>query len=283
MKPTNQDIDAICDLVHDLCGIYLDNSKDYLIESRLSKLLEDRRCNDYVDLSRRANQDSDLQREIIDAITTNETLWFRDEAPFEALRHKIIPELIDAKQGTLNPRRFRIWSAACSTGQEAYSIAMAFADVVPDFEEWDLQIDGTDISPSAVARAREGIYNNLEVSRGLSQRYQSAYFLRDGNNLKVNEVLKNVCKFEVGNLLQPFEKQNYYDIIFCRNVAIYFTRDDRQSLFTKMQNSLVRGGWLFTGAGESMFDLGKNWKPFHHCRSTCYQPNGCNGVATLAD
>lgn len=281
MSPTAQDIDAVCDLVNELCGIYLDTSKDYLIEGRLGRLLNRYECKDYAELAKKARITPALKTDVIDAITTNETLWFRDASPFEAMRYKIIPELIDAKAGIPGPKRFRIFSAACSTGQEAYSIAMTFADVIPNFESWDLQIVGMDISPSAVKRAQDGAYSDLEVGRGLEQRYRGAYFLRRGTQWVVNDALRSRCKFQVGNLLKRDPSLGKFDIIFCRNVAIYFTPSDRKKLFTGLAQSLNKGGWLFTGSGESLVDLGPNWAPKQHCRAVCYQPNGCNGVATL--
>lgn len=282
MKPTPADIDAVCKLVDELCGIYLDSSKDYLIEGRLAKLVARCGSKSYVDFARQARFDPKLQTEVVDAITTNETLWFRDNTPFEALRHKIIPELIDAKAKTPFPRKFRVWSSACSTGQEAYSIAMAFADVVPNIESWDLQIYGTDISPAAVAHAQRGEYNEMEVSRGLTQKHRGAFFLKTPGGWRVNDALRQRCRFEVRNLLKPFSNVGPFDVIFCRNVAIYFTPADRKSLFLRLSQTLNRGGWLFTGSGESLMDLGPNFSPKQHCRAVCYQPNGCNGVATLA-
>ncbi|TWT48261.1 CheR family methyltransferase [Botrimarina hoheduenensis] len=281
MKPTAADIDAVCNLVNELCGIYLDTSKDYLIEGRLARLLKTHGCKDYVELSRKARLTPALQTDVVNAITTNETLWFRDTTPFEALKNKIFPELIDAKAGSAFPKRFRIWSAACSTGQEAYSLAMAFADTVPNFESWDLEIYGTDISPSAVQHAQQAVYSELELSRGLSQQHRGAYFVHKGNGWGVNDTLKRRCKFEVRNLLKPLTGVGKFDLIFCRNVAIYFTPADRKRLFIGLAETLNRGGWLFSGSGESLADLGPNWAPKQHCRAVCYQPNGCNGVATL--
>ena len=281
MKTTPADIDAICGLVNDLCGIYLDESKDYLIEGRLAKLVSSAGCENYVDFARKARLDSRIKSEVVDAITTNETLWFRDNTPFDALRHKIFPELIDAKAGSPFPKRFRIWSAASSTGQEAYSIAMAFADVVPDFASWDLQILGTDISPSAVEHANRGVYSEMELSRGLTQKHRGAYFVKSGNGWRVNDTIRTRCKFEVRNLLKPFTGVGKFDVIFCRNVAIYFTPPDRASMFGRLAQTLNPGGWFFAGSGESLMDLGPNWAPKQHCRAVCYQPNGCNGVAVL--
>ena len=282
MKPTASDIDAISDLVNELCGIYLDTSKDYLIEGRLAKLVKAAGCANYAEFARKVRTNAAMKNDVVDAITTNETLWFRDNTPFDALRFKILPELIDAKSGSPFPRRFRIWSAACSTGQEAYSIAMAFADVVPDFERWDLQILGTDVSPQAVAKAQRGVYSDLELSRGLDQQYRGAYVVRASDGWQVNDTLRRRCKFEVRNLLKPFTGLGTFDVIFCRNVAIYFKAPDRASLFQRLAKTLNRGGWFFAGSGEALMDLGPNWAPKQHCRAVCYQPNGCNGVATLA-
>ena len=280
MSCTPEELDTICDLVNELCGVYLDESKDYLIEGRLGKLLDSTGSADFRELARKVRADRKLQESVVDAITTNETLWFRDTTPFDALRYKILPELIDSKSGTPFPKKFRIWSAASSTGQEAYSIAMAFADVVQDFESWDLQILGTDVSPAAVETAKKGEYSMLEVKRGLTQKYLGAYFLRNPGGYVVNDVLRSRTNFQVRNLLRPLNDLGKFDVIFCRNVSIYFTREDRTMLFKRIGRMLNPGGWLFTGSGESLADLGPNWAPKRHCRAVCSQPNGSNGVAT---
>lgn len=287
---TAADIDAVCDLVDALCGIYWDASKSYLIEARLAALLRSSNSANYTELVKkvRAGATPGLQDQVIDAVTTNETLWFRDTSPFEALRHKVVPEVIDSKSGSLNPRRLRIWSAAASTGQESYSIAMAIADVLPDFETWDVQIYGTDISPAAVAHARAGRYNRLEVSRGLDVSYRDKYFVDQGDHWLVRDAIRRTCKFDVRNLHQPFTGLGPFDIVFCRNVAIYFTPEDRRSLFERMAATLAPTGWLFVGSSESLSDLGARFAPQEHCRATCYQPNLAQAyqparLATLRD
>lgn len=274
MTPTPEDLDAICGLIDDLCGIALDKSKSYLIEGRLADLAGRHGCQSYVELARRARSATqrDLKTEIVDAITTNETLWFRDSSPFDALRYKLLPELIDAKASGPNPRRMRIWSAACSTGQEAYSIAMTFGDIVPSIKDWDLQIHGSDISPAAVEKANRGVYSDLEISRGLDQRYRGAYFVKQGKDWAVNPQLRSRCNFEVRNLLGPLTGIGKFDVVFCRNVAIYFKPADRKRLFEQVASTLNPGGWLFVGSSESLLDLGPNWRPHHHCRAVCYQP-----------
>ena len=272
---TPEDIDAVCKLVDDLCGIYWDESKSYLIESRLSSLVARHGCAGYADLARkvRSKQVPGLTDDVVNAVTTNETLWFRDNSPFEALRFKLFPELIDSKVENPFPKRFRIWSAACSTGQEVYSIAMAFADLVPDWDSWDFQILGTDISPEAVTHAQCGCYNDLEISRGMDKSRLQKYFLQDGNHWRIRNEIQRMCRFSVRNLHEPFIGLSNFDIIFCRNVAIYFNAEDRRKLFEKLADALSPEGWLLTGSSESLLDLGPRWKPQMHCRASCYQPN----------
>lgn len=274
MKLDTEGLDAICGLVNDLCGIYLDSSKDYLIEGRLADLVKKHGCQSYAELARkaRAGVSNPVADDVVNAITTNETLWFRDSTPFNALRFKILPELIDAKASTATPRKIRIWSAACSTGQEAYSMAMTFADIVPGIANWDLEIVGTDISSDAVRRAREARYSQLEVSRGLDQIHMSGYFSQSNREYHVNEVLRSKCRFEVRNLLQPFTSLGRFDIVFCRNVAIYFKDADRQSLFRRIADQMNPGGWLFVGSSEALNEMGPEWTPQRHCGAVCYQP-----------
>jgi chemotaxis protein methyltransferase CheR len=275
-SPTSEDIDAVCRLVDDLCGIYWDASKSYLIESRLSSIVEKTGCPNYADLARKVRAEivPGLKDDVINAVTTNETLWFRDSSPFEAMRFKLIPELVDMKSKSMFPRRFRIWSSACSTGQEPYSIAMMFAETLPDFPSWDIQILGTDISPAAVQHASYGLYGNLEMARGMDQVRLNRFFTPQGANWRIKDEIRSMCSFKTRNLHLPMRDLGTFDIIFCRNVAIYFTPEDRRSLFHHLAEVLAPTGWLFVGGSESLSDLGPNWRPQHHCRANIYQPNG---------
>lgn len=276
MKLDPKELDAVCSLVDDLCGIYLDASKDYLIEGRLADLVKKHGCTSYAQLASKARQglSGPVAQDVVDAITTNETLWFRDQTPFNALQYKVFPELIDAKAGTLFPRKLRVWSAACSTGQEAYSIAMTFADLMPSIAEWDLQIVGTDVSPAAVRRAQAARYSELEISRGLDQKHLSGYFNVLNREYEVCQALRSKCRFEVRNLLQPFTSMGKFDVIFCRNVAIYFKEEDRRTLFHKLAECLNPCGWIFAGTSDVTRDMGPGWTPMRHCGAVCYQPNG---------
>ncbi len=274
MQLNSADLDAICGLVADLCGVYLDESKSYLIESRLGELVSRSGCGSYAELARGARYvaEDKLRHEIVDLITTNETLFFRDASTFDALQHKVLPELIDSKAGSLFPKRLRIWSAACSTGQEAYSIAMLLSELIEDIHSWDVQIVGADVSDDAVARASYGLYAPHEVTRGLSPERLRKHFTSVGPNWRVNDALRSLVSFERRNLLEKVEFGRRFDVIFCRNVAIYFTPEVRADLFTRLAACLTVDGYLFVGGQESLMDLGPQFAPHHHCRAVFYRP-----------
>lgn len=274
MKLSPGDLDVVCDLVLDLCGIYLDDSKGYLIESRLGELAKRSGCATYAELARKAlaGRDNQLKNQVIDAITTNETLFFRDTSPFEALRHKALPELIDAKAGTLFPKKLRIWSAACSTGQEAYSLAMLLQELLPDPPTWDVNILGTDISDEAVGRASKGWYASHEIARGLSPQHLSRYFRPENDGYRVEDSLRAMVTFQRRNLLEPFTALGKFDVVLCRNVAIYFTPEARRDLFHRIAAAMHPYGYLFVGSQECLSDLGPQFTPQNHCRAVFYRP-----------
>lgn len=275
MSITSQEAGEVSALIMDLCGILLDESKGYLIESRLAPLVAEFRCQNYSELVRQARvaRDPKLLTRIIDAITTNETLFFRDVSPFEALQHKALPELIDAKAKTAYPKRLRIWSAACSTGQEPYSIAMVLHELIPNIHSWDIQIRATDISDAALQQASSGTYSAFEIERGLRPELLSRYFTRNGGNYKVKDELRALVSFGVQNLQQSFVNPGPFDIVFCRNVVIYFSAAARKDIFHRLANTLITDGYLFVGSAESLSDLGPRFAPHHHCKSVFYRPN----------
>lgn len=275
MQVTPQDVDAVFRLLHELCGIALDNSKSYLVESRLGDLARRQGCANYEELVRkvRSGVDPALKTSVVDAMTTNETLFFRDESPFEALKYKALPESIDARAKTAFPRRLRILSAACSTGQEPYSIAMTVAEIIPDFQKWDIQILGIDISDRALRQASLGEYSAFEVERGLKPALLSKHFRRIGASYKVQDSLRSLCVFKPHNLTGPLNSLGQFDVVFCRNVAIYFSATTRREIFHHLAEIMLPAGYLFVGAQESLTDLGPRFQPHLHCRSTYYRPN----------
>ncbi|PQO33193.1 chemotaxis protein CheR [Blastopirellula marina] len=269
------EIDAVCDLINDLCGICLDASKSYLIESRLGHIVEKHGCASYADLVQKVRRGTDitLKNQVVDAITTNETLFFRDSYLFEALRHKALPELIDSKEKSAFPTRLRLWSAACSTGQEPYSLAMTLAEMIPDVHRWDIQILGSDISDAVIAKASRGWYATHEIERGVSPERLRRFFTADGNGWRIRDEIRSMCSFQKQNLLEPLGMSARFDMVFCRNVAIYFTRDVRRDLFQRIAGTMSPQGYLFVGAQEFLADIGPNFAPQNHCRGTFYRPN----------
>ena len=274
MQLTEDELDKMITLVEELCGVYLDQSKGYLIESRLESVAQKHGCQDYAQLISRAldRSQASLRDEIVDAITTNETLFFRDTSPFDALRFKILPELLDVVESGRRSKRLRIWSAACSTGQEAYSMAMTLCDVIPDIGVWDISILGTDISRAAVEKAQLGYYSELELSRGVDQAVKSQYFQAKGTGWEVKPELRQLVRFEVRNLLAPLEEKNCFDIVLCRNVAIYFKKEERTDLFHRIVDTMTTGGILFVGSSENLSDIGPQFVPESHCNCTLYRP-----------
>jgi chemotaxis protein methyltransferase CheR len=263
--------------IHSICGVQLDEKKQYLIESRLSRLLEQTGSSSYTGLYQKARMDGTgaIERSIINAITTGETSFFRDDAPYQLLRHKILPDLIDRRNGAASGKiRIRIWSAACSSGQEVYSIAMVLREVLGAAEKYDIRLIGTDISPEAVQRASLGVYNSLEGSRGIDEAKLSRYFTKQDGNWKVRDEIRAMASFRTVNLLRDFSSLGQFDIIFCRNVAIYFSDRDKASLFGRMEKSLASDGYLVIGATESLAGICPQLAAKNYLRAVFYQRGG---------
>jgi chemotaxis protein methyltransferase CheR len=276
VKITPTEIQLFSTLVHHLTGIHIEVSRAYLLETRLGKLLENEKCDSYAAFYHKARSDGSkrMEKHIIDAITTNETLFFRDGAPFELLEHKIIPEIIDnrsttAAHGTAIP--IRIWSTACSTGQEVYSIAMVLRELLGGNPKYDIHLIGTDISDAAVKRASYGVFNKFEIERGLSRNRLQRYFQPSGENWKIKNEIRAMATFRKINLMEPFYGLGKFDLIFCRNVAIYFTLEDRMKLFNKIADTLAPDGYLIIGSTESLTGVCPRFVPKRHLKSIFYQ------------
>jgi chemotaxis protein methyltransferase CheR len=262
--------------IYSISGVYLDETKVYLIETRLQGLVNDLGCASYSELYYRAvsDQSKSLPNKIIDAITTNETLFFRDQSAFELLRNKILPDLIDSrtrKMKAAQPLSLRIWSAACSTGQEVYSIAIVLKELIPDLAKYDIQILGTDISDAAVARASYGCYNQIELDRGFPKDKLSRYLMPDKGQWKIRDEIRAMASFRKLNLFDSFAGLGFFDLIFCRNVAIYFTDEDRARLFEKIGKALAPEGCLVIGSTESLNSCCPKFEPKRYLRSVYYQ------------
>lgn len=273
MTPTPEDIQVVGALVQKLCGIVIGESKGYLVETRLGRLATELAGGSYVQLCQLAARDADVQSRFIDAITTNETLFFRDDSPFDVLRHRIIPMIADRNAGTPDEKRIRIWSAASSTGQEPYSLSIILHELLPDIESWDVRILATDISEQALRHAEAGLYSQLEVDRGMPEDLLRKYFVPEGGEYRIMDRVRSLVTFQRLNLLLPFPRLGPFDIVLCRNVAIYFESDVQKDLFHRLSQTLVEDGYLFVGASESLTRFGRQFIPQMHCRATYYQPN----------
>lgn len=274
IKITPQELKTVAQYIQSISGIYLDQSKSYLFETRLSAIAEKHGCASYQALQQKAKQDGSkkIEREIVDAITTNETLFFRDSSPFDLMQHKILPEIIDARTSSsgLTPR-IKIWSAASSTGQEIYSIAIIINELLKDPKGYTFTLLGTDISDAALAQASYGKYNRFEIERGLDKKFLQKYFTLAGDTWKISDQIRAMVSFKKFNLMQPLTALGKFDIIFCRNVAIYFTLADRKKLFNKMADSLADDGYLIIGSTESLTGVCPRFVPKRHLRSIFYQ------------
>jgi len=259
-----------------ICGVHLAPGKTYLIESRLAALLNEYACASFGELYDKALKDGTrtLEKRIIDRITTNETLFFRDQSPFELLKYKILPDLLDRKMeksaaNSVIP--IRIWSTACAMGQEVYSIAIILKELLGDLKSYDITILGTDISRDAVGRASSGAYNRVEIQRGLSEERLQRYFLKNGGQWKVIDEIRSMATFKKLNLISPFTGLSAFDIIFCRNVAIYFAREDRKKLFDRISRALDPQGYLIIGSTETLTDIMPEFEPKRYMRTVFYQ------------
>jgi len=274
---------GLADYVYSLCAVSLDESKGYLIEGRLAGLVDETGCGSYGGLMRLAKIDASrsLERRIVDAITTNETSFFRDTSPFDLLRHKIVPELIDRRART-GAARMRIWSAACSTGQELYSIAIVLKELLGDPDRYGIQLVGTDISDDAVARASRGRFTEVEIGRGLSEAQRTKYYVPAAGGWQIRDEIRGMATFKKLNLMSDFSGLGRFDVVFCRNVAIYFTERDKISLFARIEKALDPNGYLVIGAMESLNGIGPQFDSRRHLRSTFYQIKspGANGNAS---
>jgi chemotaxis protein methyltransferase CheR len=258
MQPSNGvDYGYLRDLVFGLSQNVLDPSRDYLFETRLAKLLRNQgmsRLDELVERLRR-RADPALERAIAEAMTINETSFFRDSRPFELLRSELLPKLIEARR---HSRCLRFWSAACSTGQEAYSLAMLMIEHFPLLVGWNIQIEGTDICAEVVERAQAGRYRRIEINRGLPARYLVRYFDHQGEDWVVKPELRKHCHFRQANLCGPslpFSRaSDHFDIIFLRNVMLYFSQETRRTLLAGIHRLLTPDGILFLGSSEQPTD-----------------------------
>lgn len=267
---TTEDYQSFRRFLEDVSGIVLGDNKQYLVTSRLTKLISDSEIDSFGTLMKRMKTDAKLCNRIMDAMTTNETSWFRDVYPFDILKEKLLSERVK-----IQPRTIRIWSAACSTGQEPYSLSMMTEEYLqskPGSLSADaVQIIGTDISPSVLAVAKSGVYEGVAVSRGLPQERKAKFFREVSAGWEVNADIKKRVSFRELNLMKSYTLLGRFDIIYCRNVLIYFSTELKRDILARMASCLNPGGFLVLGGSESITNYSDEFNLIRWRNGVIYQ------------
>jgi chemotaxis protein methyltransferase CheR len=264
------DYEFLRKLLKERSGLDLSSDKQYLVESRLIPLARRVGLNGIAELVAKIKGGSDaLTSEVVEAMTTNETFFFRDKIPFDHLRETILPALMQARASR---RSLRIWSAASSTGQEPYSIAMCLKENAAALAGWRVEILATDLSQGVLEKARAGIFSQFEVQRGLPIQMLVRHFTQVGELWQLNADIRAMVQHRQLNLLQDFSHLGTFDVIFCRNVLIYFDPDTKAGIFDRLAKALDSDGFMMLGAAESVVGITDAFKP-HPERRGLYRPN----------
>ncbi|MEJ5888547.1 CheR family methyltransferase [Pseudokineococcus marinus] len=266
------DLAWVCEVVRAETAVVLDASKEYLVTSRLLPLARRAGLADVGAYVARARAGSAADRwELVEAMTTNETSWFRDVEPFTYLRERLLPELAAARPG----RSLRVWSAACSTGQEPYTIAMLLADA-PELRGFRTEVLATDVDRTALERARSATYSQMEVGRGLPADMVARHLERAGLQWRVREPVRSCVRFAELNLARPFTERGRFDVVFCRNVLIYFDTATKQQVLDRIHQVLAPDGVLVLGAAETTLGVSAAWTRVEGSRAALYRPAGAS-------
>ena len=251
--------DSLCAYLRRASGLVLDADKRYLVESRVTPVMRRAGLSELGELVRVLEQGKmpSLAQEVVQAMTINETYFFRDRVPFDILRELILPEII---AGRTAQKRLRIWCAASSTGQEAYSISMILDEFGARLAGWRVEIVATDLSEAALAKAKKAVYSQFEVQRGLSTAQLLRYFDQIGDMWQLKETIRSRVDFRHFNLLGDYGALGNFDLIFCRNVLIYFEPDRKADVLNRMTRLLASDGMLTLGASESIIGLNTKLK-----------------------
>jgi len=265
----------LSDYIEKYCGIHLTGDKEYLVETRLTPLMVEQGCRSFGELYQKAVTESTqtLRNKIIEAITTNETFWFRDLSPFRILNDLLFQQYaVEIESGKRS--KIKIWCTACSTGQEPYSIAMTFLEVARQhafLRSEHIEILATDISSIVLYLAKAGRYDNLAISRGLADGFRSRYFEKDDKVWRLKDDVKKMVTLKKLNLQDDFHHLGRQDIIFCRNILIYFSIDFKQDILRRIARLLRPSGYLFLGASESIIMYTDEYNMMKHAMGLYYQ------------
>ena len=268
---TKEDINFVRALVERRTGIVIEAGKEYLIEARLAALARRQGLaspETVVDRLRHATP-GNLPTLVLEALTTQETSFFRDVHPFEALRTTILPALLAPRQ---TARRLTIWCGAASTGQEPYSVAILLRDHFPQLAGWQVRIIATDFSEEALRRAREGCFNPTEAGRGLDERLRARHFREEAAGWRIHEDIRRMVEFRQLNLVEPWADLPECDLVLLRNVLIYLGTDAKKNILRRVHQQLRPDGFLLLGAAETTLNLEDSFAVMHLERTTCYRP-----------
>lgn len=273
MGISKSDFAYISELAKNQAAIVLEPGKEYLVETRLGPLAQQEGFNsleDFIGHLKTSSKVNGAHSKVIDALTTNETLFFRDYHPFEALRRQIMPSLLEQRA---NVRRLNIWSAACSTGQEPYSLMMLLLEHFPQLANWSISIMATDLSPTVLKRAEQGEYSQFEVNRGLPASYLIKYFTQREQKWRINDQVKQFIKFRQMNLINPWPVMPAFDLVFIRNVMIYFDVETKRTILRKIRACLLPHGNLILGTAETTTNLDPGFQPVTCGKAVVYRLN----------
>lgn len=262
------DYEYIQQLVRERSGIVLEADKQYLVDARLTPLLRQENLSSIQGLvvQLRAKPFNGLHQSVVEAMTTNETLFFRDAHPFEALKSNVFPDLLKARE---TKKQINIWCAACSSGQEPYSIAMLAKEFFALHPGWSVQIIATDLSRDILARAKQARYSQLEINRGLPAIYMVKYFKKEGMEWQLKPEICNMVEFREMNLTAPWPFMPKIDIIFLRNVMIYFDVEMKKSILSKARGLMSSDSYLFLGGAETTLYLDSKFEQVYYGKAPC--------------
>ena len=255
-----EDFELFADILKRRSGLELQNDKVYLLESRLMPVARKRGIPDLAGLAQeiRDKRAEDLLEEITEAMTTNESFFFRDNTPFDLFREHVLPLFLENRT---SGKRLRIWCAACSTGQEPYSLAMILKEEAIKLNGWHVEILGTDLSFQVLEKAKVGLYSQVEVQRGLPIQFLVKYFTQVGENWQVDSSIRAMVKYRPYNLLHDLKPLGHFDIVFCRNVLIYFDQSTKRKVLNGVSGVLAQDGVMFMGAAETVMGISDDFRP----------------------
>ena len=267
---TPADYDYLRKLLKERSGLMLSSDKQYLVESRLTPLARKAGVATLSDLVAKLKGGNEkLVVDVVEAMTTNESFFFRDKIPFDHFRDTIMPSLLVSRA---KEKRVRIWCAAASTGQEPYSLAMCLKEMKDKLSGWRVEIIGTDLSLEVLEKAKAGVYSQFEVQRGLPIQLLVKYFTQVGDCWQLSPEIKAMVQFRPFNLLNDFGPLGMFDLVFCRNVLIYFDQESKVGVLDRLARQIEHDGYLLLGAAETVVGLTDRFKP-HPDRRGLYMPN----------